>query len=126
MFASKSVKKVRKFISKFFFSEISTGVRDGDDYGRGKDVRVLSRSSIDDGEDVRVLSRSSIDDSEDVEDVDNDHDDNKSDGSSAGDDNNEGNNDTVRGTYSVGESQQLVLFREIQIIVLNAIREVWV
>jgi len=68
MFASKSVKKVRKFISKFF-SEVSTGVRDGDD--GGENVRVLFRSSINDGEDV---------------DVDDDHGGNKSDGSSDGDD----------------------------------------
>ena len=57
MFALKSVKKVRKFISQFFFSEASIGVRDGDD---------------DDGENVRVLCRFSIDDGEDVEDVDDD------------------------------------------------------
>ena len=64
MFASKSVKKVRKFISNIFFSEVSTSVKDVDDDG-DEDVRILSRSTTDDGEDV-----------------DDDHDDNKNDGGS--------------------------------------------
>ena len=81
------VKKVRKFILKFF-SEVSTGVRDRDD---------------DDGEDERVLSCSSIDNGEHVD----DYDDNKSDGSSVGDDNNKGNNDADRGTYGVADSQRV-------------------
>ena len=90
MFASKSVKKVRKFISNIFFSEVSTSVKDVDDDG---------------DEDVRILSRSTTDDGEDVDDVDdNDHDDNKSDGDSADDDNNEGNNDADTKTYGVGKS----------------------
>jgi len=88
MFASKSVKKVRKFISKFL-SKVSTGVRDVND-DAGEDVRVLSRSSLDDGED----------------DVDN-GDDNERNGGSVIDDNNEDNNDAHREVYGVGESQRV-------------------
>ena len=112
MFASKSVKKVRKFISKFF-NEVSTDIRDGDDDGGSEDVRVLSRSSIDDDEDV-----------EDVN-VD-DHDDNKSDGSSYSDDNNEDNTMMIEKLMVSGKVNELVLFRWIQIIVLKVICKVWI
>jgi len=110
MFASKSVKKVRKFISKSF-SEVSTGVGDGDD---DEDVRVLSRSSIDDGEDV-----------EDV-DVDDDHDDNKSDGSSDGDYIMRATTMMIEELMVLGKVNELVLFRWIQIIVLKVICKIWV
>ena len=56
------LKNVRKFISNFIFSKVSTDVRDVNN---------------DDGEYARVLSRSSIDDGEnnnDIDNVDDDHD----------------------------------------------------
>ena len=87
MFSSKSVKKVRKAISRFFL--FNEGIH------RSEESRSIRETDDDNGEDVRVLSSSSSDDDENGDDNDD------SDGGDGDDDNNGDNNSDDGGTCSL-------------------------